>query len=50
VQNDSAILDVTLSASGVDSFTWIPIVIEGAFPRPARGREIDRIMARLKPI
>lgn len=50
VQNDSAILDVTLSAAGVDSFTWIPVVIEGAFPRPARGAEIDRIMARLKPI
>lgn len=47
---DSAILDVTLSAAGVDSFTWIPIVIEGGFPRPARGAEIDRIMARLKPI
>ena len=50
VQNDSAILDVTLSANGVESFNWIPVVIEGAFPRPARGPEIDRIMARLKPI
>jgi poly-gamma-glutamate synthesis protein (capsule biosynthesis protein) len=50
VQNDSAILDVTLSAAGVDSFTWIPVVIEGAFPRPAKGAEINRIMARLKPI
>lgn len=50
VQNDSAILDVTLSTAGVDSFSWIPVVIESGFPRPARGAEIDRIMARLKPI
>jgi poly-gamma-glutamate synthesis protein (capsule biosynthesis protein) len=49
-QNDSAILDVTLSASGVESFSWIPIVIEHGFPRPARGAEIERIMARLRPI
>jgi poly-gamma-glutamate synthesis protein (capsule biosynthesis protein) len=49
-QNDSAILDVTLSASGVQSFSWIPIVIEDALPRPARGAEIERIMARLRPI
>ena len=50
VQNDSAVLDVTLSAAGVDSFSWIPIVIEHALPRPARGAEIDRIVARLRPI
>ncbi|MEP7379060.1 MAG: CapA family protein [Chloroflexota bacterium] len=50
VQNDSAILDVTLSAAGVESFNWIPVVIERAFPRPAQGSEIGRIMARLKPI
>jgi len=49
-QNDSAILDVTISASGVESFSWIPIVIERGFPRPAQGVEIDRIMARLRPI
>jgi poly-gamma-glutamate synthesis protein (capsule biosynthesis protein) len=45
---DSAILDVTLSAEGVQSFGWIPIVIEQGFPRPAKGTEVDRIMARLK--
>jgi poly-gamma-glutamate capsule biosynthesis protein CapA/YwtB (metallophosphatase superfamily) len=49
-QNDSAILNVTLTASGVQSFSWIPIVIERGFPRPAVGAEIDRIMARLRPI
>jgi len=48
--NDSAILDVTLSAGGVQSFSWIPIVIEGGFPRPAQGVEIARIMARLRPV
>jgi len=47
---DSAILDVTLSAAGVSSFSWIPIVIEGGFPRPAVGAEIERIMGRLKEL
>jgi poly-gamma-glutamate synthesis protein (capsule biosynthesis protein) len=47
---DSAILDVTLSTAGVESFSWIPIVIERGFPRPAQGPEIARIMARLRPI
>lgn len=48
--NDTAILDVTLTASGVSSFNWIPMVIEGGIPRPAVGNEIDRIMSRLKPV
>ncbi len=48
--NDSVILDVTLSAAGVESFRWIPIVIQRGFPRPAVGAEIERIMGRLKPI
>ena len=45
--NDSAILDVTLTADGVASLDWIPIVIEGGLPRPAVGSEIGRIMRRL---
>lgn len=45
--NDTAILDVTLSASGVQSLDWIPIVIERGFPRPAIGAEIPRILGRL---
>ena len=48
--NDTAILDVTLGPSGVESLNWIPIVIQGGFPRPAVGAEIPRIMARLKAI
>ena len=48
--NDTAILDVTLTASGVSSFNWIPMVIEGGIPRPAVGSEIDRIMSRLPAI
>jgi poly-gamma-glutamate capsule biosynthesis protein CapA/YwtB (metallophosphatase superfamily) len=48
--NDTAILDVTLSANGVESFGWIPVVIQNGFPRPARGAEIERIRARLRPI
>jgi poly-gamma-glutamate capsule biosynthesis protein CapA/YwtB (metallophosphatase superfamily) len=45
--NDSAILDVTLTADGVASLEWLPIVIERGIPRPARGDEIPRILARL---
>ena len=32
---DTAILDVTLSANGVQSLNWIPIEIQNGFPRPA---------------
>lgn len=46
--NDTAILDVTLSADGVESVNWIPVVIERGFPRPAVGGEIGRITDRLK--
>jgi len=46
--NDSAILDVTLSAAGVESFSWIPVVITKAGrPRPAVGDEIPRVLARI---
>ena len=33
--NDTAILDVTLSAQGVERLAWIPIEIQKGFPRPA---------------
>lgn len=46
----SAILDVSLSAEGVDSFSWIPIYLVKALPRPATDKETDWIMARLKPV
>ncbi len=49
-KNDTAILDVTLSVEGVESVSWIPVVIQRGFPRPAVGTEIGRIMARLKPL
>jgi len=45
--NDTAILDVTLTADGVTSLDWIPLVIEGGVPRPAVGPEIPRVMGRL---
>jgi poly-gamma-glutamate synthesis protein (capsule biosynthesis protein) len=48
--NDTAILDVTLSATGVDSLRWIPMTIRNGFPRPATGPDAARILARLKPI
>jgi hypothetical protein len=49
-ENDTAILDVTLSADGVDSLKWIPIEIHNGFPRPAVGDEIARIMSYLKQL
>lgn len=47
---DTAILDVTLNANGVQSLNWIPIEIHNGFPRPAVGPEVTRIMSRLKPL
>ena len=46
-QNDSAILDVTLSAEGVESLNWIPVEIQDGIPRPAVGEEVDRIFDQL---
>ena len=48
--NDSAILDVRLSASGVESFNWIPVVVRNGFPRLAEGADATRILAQLQPI
>lgn len=46
-QNDSAILDVTLSAEGVTRVNWIPVEIEDGLPRPATAEEAARIMSQL---
>ena len=45
--NDSAILDVTLTPSGVAALEWIPVVIVKGIPRPATAVEAARIMGRL---
>jgi hypothetical protein len=50
VENDTAILDVTLSADGVDSLHWIPIEIHNGFPRPATSTEAARINSYLKQL
>ena len=48
VANDSVILDVTLSAAGVESFHWLPVVITSTGrPRPAVGAEIPRVLGRI---
>jgi poly-gamma-glutamate capsule biosynthesis protein CapA/YwtB (metallophosphatase superfamily) len=47
-QNDTAILDVKLSADGVDDVSWIPIEIDVGLPRPATSAEAERIMAQLE--
>lgn len=50
VSNDSVILDVTLTASGVSSFRWIPVVVDNGRPRLAAGAEVPRILARIPNI
>jgi poly-gamma-glutamate capsule biosynthesis protein CapA/YwtB (metallophosphatase superfamily) len=45
--NDSAILDVTLGAHGVEAFSWIPIVIVNGVPQPAGGADARRIMGEI---
>ncbi len=47
---DTAILDVTLSANGVESLRWIPIEIHNGFPRPATATEAARILSHLKQL
>ena len=50
-ENDSAILDVTLTADGVASLAWIPVVIRNdGIPRPATAAESRRIMGWLPAI
>jgi poly-gamma-glutamate capsule biosynthesis protein CapA/YwtB (metallophosphatase superfamily) len=46
-QNDTAILDVTLSAEGIEKVAWIPVEIEDGVPRPASAEESERIMRQL---
>jgi poly-gamma-glutamate synthesis protein (capsule biosynthesis protein) len=48
--NDTAILDVTLTAAGVQSLSWIPIEIDHGFPRPANAEETARIMSHLRQL
>ncbi len=45
--NDSAILDVTLTADGVKSIRWVPILIVDALPRPAPASDAARILRRI---
>jgi hypothetical protein len=45
--NDSAILDVMLTPSGVATLAWIPVVIVNGLPRPATGADAERILRRL---
>lgn len=49
-QNDTAILDVTLSARGVEEVSWLPMVIEEGLPRPATADERARIMRQLSHV
>ncbi len=48
--NDSAILDVTLSRNGVESFDWVPILIRNGVPRPAGGADAARILHEIRSL
>jgi poly-gamma-glutamate synthesis protein (capsule biosynthesis protein) len=50
IANETAILDVTLTAQGVGSVRWVPIVIREGFPRRATGDVARRIRLRLGPV
>jgi poly-gamma-glutamate synthesis protein (capsule biosynthesis protein) len=49
-QNETAILDVTLTPKGVESVNWIPVQIENGLPRPATAQEAARIARQLAPM
>jgi poly-gamma-glutamate synthesis protein (capsule biosynthesis protein) len=40
---DSAILEVALTPSGVESFDWLPVVVVDGLPRPASEAQAERI-------
>jgi poly-gamma-glutamate synthesis protein (capsule biosynthesis protein) len=48
--NDSAILDVTVTTSGVESFDWLPVVVVDGLPAPAGGIQAERIAAQLATV
>ena len=48
--NDSAILDVTLGADGVESFDWVPILIRNGVPRPAEDADAARILREIRSL
>lgn len=48
--SDSAILMVTVSATGVDRFEAVPVVIDACRPAVATGEDRERIARRLAPV
>jgi poly-gamma-glutamate capsule biosynthesis protein CapA/YwtB (metallophosphatase superfamily) len=44
-ENSTAIFTASLSASGVDEYGWIPVVVEGGLPRMATDQEAATILA-----
>ncbi len=44
-ENYTAIFTASLSASGVDEYSWIPVVIEDGLPRMATAQEAAEILA-----
>ncbi len=50
ISNDSAILDVTLTAAGVAAVRWIPVELVNGYPTRATGSVAARILDRLAPL
>ncbi len=48
--NDSAILDVTVTPTGVDAFEWLPMRVVDGLPEPAGGAQAERISAQLATV
>jgi poly-gamma-glutamate synthesis protein (capsule biosynthesis protein) len=44
---DSAILEVTLAPSGVESFDWLPVVVVEGLPRPASEAQAARVGSQI---
>jgi poly-gamma-glutamate capsule biosynthesis protein CapA/YwtB (metallophosphatase superfamily) len=48
--NYSAIFSAKLTSGGVDSYEWIPVMIEDGFPRLAKPDEAEEVRQMVKPI
>jgi poly-gamma-glutamate synthesis protein (capsule biosynthesis protein) len=46
--DDSAILQLTLTAHGVREWSWIPLALSNGFPQPAEGARAARILRRIE--
>jgi poly-gamma-glutamate synthesis protein (capsule biosynthesis protein) len=48
-ENYSAIFSATLTRAGVQSFDWIPVVVEAGLPQPASPADAARVLELVQP-